>query len=811
MAPKTNIDMQTRWMWIAALFGLVACSPKGPGEDTGGLDLSGIELPVHQVHTAGELKGKVEPWLLERDTTYVRLSDYFPNTMSIDSVVIQGAQYQVRSDGTVKIVGGPKRNGMYNMEIHYDGHRYDVPLFASTKVPYRLDYKPSSPDVKTVQLAGNFNGWNPASLNMNPVRDFFRHRFYLRPGVYQYQVVEDGKWMLDAGNPNVMDNGQGGQNSFIEVGNAFMGTPMIYADSVLQNGLVVKAELRMDSIMVYWENQRIEGVQLNDTTFVVTVPKAAQQLNRSHLRMWACRGINMSNDLLIPLDKGQVVTSADQLSRKDRQSMIMYFAMVDRFHDGDASNNEPVDDPSILPKANHLGGDLAGITQKINDGYFDQLGMNTIWISPITQNAEGAWGLWDEGITSKFSGYHGYWPVSSSKVDRHFGDEAALNTLIETAHAHDMNVVLDYVANHVHQNHPVYQQNKNWATDLYLPDGTLNTEKWDEHRLTTWFDTFLPTLDFGNPEVVEAMTDSAMFWVTNYDLDGFRHDATKHIDLAFWQALTNKMKAQSSDGTLPFQIGETYGGSELIRSYMGSGLLDSQFDFNLYDAAVAAFATDATDKWDELRYQMKESMVWYGFHNLMGNMTGNQDRPRYISLADGGVQFGEDTKLAGWTREINNRGPIGYQRSKDLMVFLMTAPGIPCVYYGDEIGMPGGNDPDNRRMMQFDGLNAQQQDLRDFVADLANMRQQHLVFQYGDTHILPHDEDFLITFRKYLDEEVLIVFAKGGEKIVRERPWQYVDLAEWESKWGGTLINAGNNLEITLPEGQHFEIFFRKN
>ena len=78
--------MQLRWIWIAVLCGLAACSPKGPGEAAGGLDLSGIELPSHDVHTAGELKGKVEPWLLERDTTYVRLSDYFPNTSAIDSV-----------------------------------------------------------------------------------------------------------------------------------------------------------------------------------------------------------------------------------------------------------------------------------------------------------------------------------------------------------------------------------------------------------------------------------------------------------------------------------------------------------------------------------------------------------------------------------------------------------------------------------------------------------------------------------------------------------------------------------------------------
>jgi len=105
-----------------------------------------------------------------------------------------------------------------------------------------------------------------------------------------------------------------------------------------------------------------------------------------------------------------------------------------------------------------------------------------------------------------------------------------------------MNIIVDYVANHVHENHPVYQQHKDWATPLYLPDGRMNTELWDEERLTTWFDTFLPTLDLENPVVAEAMTDSALFWLHNYDIDGFRHDATKHIPESFWRMLTLKAK-----------------------------------------------------------------------------------------------------------------------------------------------------------------------------------------------------------------------------------------------------------------------------
>ena len=105
--------------------------------------------------------------------------------------------------------------------------------------------------------------------------------------------------------------------------------------------------------------------------------------------------------------------------------------------------------------------------------------------------------------------------------------------MLAEAHKRDINIILDYVANHVHKEHPLYQKHPDWATNLYLPDGTLNTEKWDEHRLTTWFDTFMPTLDLERPEIYEPMTDSALFWVTEYKFDGFRHDATKHIPDVF--------------------------------------------------------------------------------------------------------------------------------------------------------------------------------------------------------------------------------------------------------------------------------------
>ena len=148
---------------------------------------------------------------------------------------------------------------------------------------------------------------------------------------------------------------------------------------------------------------------------------------------------------------------------------------------------------------------------------------------------------------------------------------------------HLVHILIDHVANHVHQEHPVYQNNKDWATSLYLEDGRMNTELWDEQRLTTWFDSFLPTLDFSKKEVVEAMTDSALFWFENYDIDGFRHDATKHVQIDFWRTLTRKINERVAipEQRSIYQVGETYGSPELINSYVKSGLLDGQFDFNL--------------------------------------------------------------------------------------------------------------------------------------------------------------------------------------------------------------------------------------
>ena len=144
--------------------------------------------------------------------------------------------------------------------------------------------------------------------------------------------------------------------------------------------------------------------------------------------------------------------------------------------------------------------------------------------------------------------------------------------------------------------------------------------------------------------------------------------------------------------------------------------MDGQFDFNLYFDSRVVFAQDEVS-FTQLHNSLMETFLYYGNHSLMGNITGNHDIPRFISYAGEGLSFGEDAKKAGWERNVKIRDAVGYNKLQMLTAFIMTIPGIPVIYYGDEIGMVGAGDPDNRRPMIFDGLNSYQQDVKKNAKD----------------------------------------------------------------------------------------------
>jgi cyclomaltodextrinase / maltogenic alpha-amylase / neopullulanase len=301
------------------------------------------------------------------------------------------------------------------------------------------------------------------------------------------------------------------------------------------------------------------------------------------------------------------------------------------------------------------------------------------------------------------------------------------------------------------------------------------------------------------------MTDSAVYWVKEYGIDGFRHDATKHVDELYWRTLTRKLKEITKCNPMTYQIGETYGSPELINSYISSGMLDGQFDFNVYDDAVAVFVRD-NESLERLKNSLTQSLRYYGYHNLMGYITGNQDRPRFISLAGGSLRFDEDSKYAGWNREIGVGDPIAYQKLKLLHAFNLTIPGIPIIYYGDEIGLPGGNDPDNRRWMKFKDLTSEEKDVLKTVRKLTLLRSSSMALLYGDLQILKCEEDVFAYIRTYFDQAVVVVFNKSREpKTVFVRHALINTDSEFEALFVSDFDLKNNGLEVTLKP-MSFEI-----
>ena len=579
-----------------------------------------------------------------------------------------------------------------------------------------------------------------------------------------------------------------------------------YMSSVgVDNGVVtIEATLPVVEAVALWQNERIEEVAIEGNTINVTIPEVANDFERSAIRVFAASESGRFNDVLLPLEYGKVVTEASQLRRTDHQAQILYSLMIDRFNNGNKENDWKINSPEVLDKVDYQGGDIAGITAKINEGFFTDLGITTIWISPITQNPYDAWGQ-NVNPDTKFSGYHGYWPIYSTVVDKRFGTDEELRTMLSTAHEGEMNVILDYVANHLHINSPVLQEHPDWTTELYLPDGRKNIGQWDgETRLTTWFDEHIPTLDLERREVCDPMTDSALHWVRNFDFDGYRHDACKHIPLDYWRMLTQKMKSEMPDRNL-WQIGETYGDVELIGSYVKSGMIDSQFDFNLYHNSRDVIA-DPNQSMRVIAATVEESERAYGSHHTMGNITGNHDKPRFISLAGGDMALGwYDDKAEGWHREVvvgdMDKGHAGLQLLKAI---ISTVPGVPCIYQGDEYGVPGANDPDNRDMMTFQCENDYQ--VREFeqTKALFHARRNSVPLNYGDLRTLYVDDQAWVFLRHYMGDWTIVALnVRTDVKTIEVQLPAFAKCGSLETAVateGAAVKCLGEGkLEVTLP------------
>jgi glycosidase len=350
-------------------------------------------------------------------------------------------------------------------------------------------------------------------------------------------------------------------------------------------------------------------------------------------------------------------------------------------------------------------------------------------------------------------------------VEEHFGDMDLAKQFVNKAHSDGIKVLLDFIANHVHEEHPLWKEHRYWFGQLELPGGRKNLRLWDEYRLTTWFEPYMPSFDYvGSTNALETMTDNAIWWLQETGADGFRHDAVKHVPNEFWRLLTKKIKERIEipDETKVYQIGETFGGYDLISSYVNNGQLSSQFNFNLYDTAIPVFIND-DNSFELLDLQMQKTFQVYGVNHLMGNLVSSHDKIRYMAYADGDLEIndGRASEVA-WTEPPIVDHPSSYNKLKLHLAFTLTIPGVPVIYYGDEIGTTGAADPDNRRMMRFDDqLNEYENETFKDVSKLIHIRRDHPALRYGDFLTLQSDNNIYAYLRSDMNERILVILNKN--------------------------------------------------
>ena len=205
-----------------------------------------------------------------------------------------------------------------------------------------------------------------------------------------------------------------------------------------------------------------------------------------------------------------------------------------------------------------------------------------------------------------------------------------------------------------------------------------------------------------------------------------------------------------------------------------------------------------------------ESFNYYGWHSTMGNITGNHDLVRFMGLASEAVAWNEDGKEAGYARKIEVKDTIGYSRLSMLTAFLMTTPGIPIFYYGDEIGVVGAGDPDNRHMMQFGNWNALETRTKRYADELTKLRKSHIELMYGDYVPLYVSDDIWVFARHYLGKTAIVAFNKSDLTQAADVALpDYIDTSDLHSQFGSQFSLKEHFIEINLNP-HSFEVLVTK-
>ena len=710
--------------------------------------------------------------------------------------------------------------GMTLLDFELNGKIYEIPIIVKKQHFYKFSFKPKK-KYKELTLFGSFNGWNRHQLFMQDKNGngIYEVEVPLEPGNYQYKFFGDGKEIVDPNNPVKVPNGFGDFNSVISINDTDSNKIFLHVLGYENSPDTFKYKYDFDTqkgtpalsaknIFALLNNTPIELnlIKLKSNKIKLIIPKA-ELSGKNVLRIAVNYKGKVSNIQTTILFNG-IPANNKHFTWYDG---IIYMLMVDRFDDGDKSIDHPIIHDSLSIKANYMGGDFQGIIDQIDAGYFDSLGVNTLWISPVNDNPNEAFREYPKPHRW-FSGYHGYWPISATRVEEEFGTFQKLKEVIKKAHSHNIKVLLDFVSHHVHKEHPFFKNHRDWFGHLKLPDGRLNLRFWDEYRLTTWFEPYLPTFDYIDSKIAQdTMTDNAIWWLKQTGADGFRHDAVKHVPNKFWRELTRKLNKEmefNKDVNI-YQIGETFGSYDLISSYVNNGQLNAQFNFNLYDVALPTFIKPGVS-FNGLDKEMHKSFSVYGYNHLMGNIMDSQDKNRFMAFADGDLDVSQWSAVEeGWNNPPKVDHPESYKKLVLYMAYMNTIPGLPVIYYGSEFGMTGASDPDNRRMMRFGKqLSKYEKQTLKEVSKIINLRKTHSALRYGDFYTLKADSTTYAYMRSDMNERLIVLLNKSNvpQRIELVLP-EFLDVDYLENINTGRKIPTDRNSAVIVVPAMDWAIY----
>ena len=495
---------------------------------------------------------------------------------------------------------------------------------------------------------------------------------------------------------------------------------------------------------------------------------------------------------------GNVYTTATNVTVTERKKSagdfdwdeaVIYFAVTDRFFDGDAENNDAygVGDYNIGEKggSSYHGGDFAGLNQKLD--YLKDLGVNTIWITPIVENITED--QHDNKTDTATYGYHGYWASDFTKLNKHLGTEQQFKALLDAAHSKGMKIMVDIVLNHAG-----YGTEKYFNSILTDADGNSISMIRDSNNTISGDDKYdslsdLPDFVTENKAVTDQLVTWQTEWMSKYNIDYYRVDTVKHVETTTWAAFKNSLTKVNPDFKM---IGE-YSGAGYANNAgeLGTGTMDALLDFDFNDFAQNFVTGNISSVENSL--QKRNSAI--NNTAVMGSFLSSHD---------------EDTLQYKLVSESKISEEEAYNLMKVAATLQITAKGQPVLYYGDEIGQGGANNwplQTNRRDFDWTELEKQKADSNSiynhYKTMLAIRNAYTDVFARGNrsTVVVSDADGYEVISRSYGNSTLYVgMNVKEAEKEV------VIPVAEsagtvLKNLYDGKTytVSADQNVSVTIP------------